>query len=278
MSVIEKVASVPTTNVAPERDFAILDRLVREKPNASVVALESMILYSHNKTSSWLEKQPLDDRKKLIEVARKLAPSVRKKFNERRQAIEERRADALLKRQEDITRRKMRATQENDKLTQEIQSIGLWMNRGDIERGLQNILKKAEKLRILKVQLKFRQKVLTQPYPDSSIFAFSSRGKAHSLETLKEKLGKLVDDVEHHENSTSPEQETLKDILLQPELLIGRRIKHRFEVDGEIVWYQGVVQQLNFVTNEFQVAYEGEEDLSWFPLLDDIRSGDLLLI
>ena len=42
MSVIEKVASVPTTNVAPERDFAILDRLVREKPNASVVALESL--------------------------------------------------------------------------------------------------------------------------------------------------------------------------------------------------------------------------------------------
>ena len=52
MSVIEEVASVPTTNLAPERDFAILDRLVREKPNASV-ALESMILYSHNKTSSW---------------------------------------------------------------------------------------------------------------------------------------------------------------------------------------------------------------------------------
>ena len=148
MSVIEEVASVPTTNLAPERDLAILDRLVREKPNASVVALESMILYSHNKTSSWLEKQPLDDRKKLIEVARKLAPSVRKKFNERHQAIEERRADALLKRQEDITRRKMRATQENDKLTQEIQSIGLWMNRGDIERGLQNISKKAEKLRL----------------------------------------------------------------------------------------------------------------------------------
>ena len=150
-----------------------------------------MILYSHNKTSSWLEKQPLDDRKKLIEVARKLAPSVRKKFNERRQAIEERRADALLKRQEDITCRKMRATQENDKITQEI------LNRGDIEGGLQNILKKAKKLRILKVQLKFRQKVLAQPYPDSSIFVFSSRGKAHSLDTLKENLGKLVDDVGH---------------------------------------------------------------------------------
>lgn len=271
--------SVPTTNVAPERDFAVLDRLVREKPNASVVALESMILYSHNKTSLWLEKQTVDNRKKLIEVARKFAPSVRKKFNERRHVIEERRTDALLKRQEDITRRKVRITQENERLTKEIQSIGLWMNKGDIERGLQNVVKKAEKLRLLKVQLKFRQKVLAQSHPDSFIFAFSSKGKAHSFQKLKDNLCKLVD-VEHQEDSTTPEQETIafEDIRLQPELLIGRRIKHRFEVDGKLVWYEGVVQQLNFITNEFQVAYEGEEELSWFPLLDDIRSGDLLLV
>ena len=62
--------------------------------------------------------------------------------------------------------------------------------------------------------------------------------------------------MECHKDSTLPEQETLsfEDIYLQPELLIGRRIKHRFQVDGELVWYVGVVQQLNFVTNEFQVA------------------------
>ena len=60
----------------------------------------------------------------------------------------------------------MRVTRENDKLTQEIQSIGLWMNRGDIETGLQSVSKKTEKLRLLKVQLKFRQKVLAQSHPD----------------------------------------------------------------------------------------------------------------
>lgn len=32
---VEETASVPTTNVAPERDFAVLDRMIREKPNAS---------------------------------------------------------------------------------------------------------------------------------------------------------------------------------------------------------------------------------------------------
>ena len=46
--------SVPLTNATPERDFAVLDRLLSQKPNATYIALESLLLYSHNKTS-WLE-------------------------------------------------------------------------------------------------------------------------------------------------------------------------------------------------------------------------------
>jgi len=48
---INETASVPTTNVSPERDFAILDRLMQQKPNANTIALEAMILYSRNNTS-----------------------------------------------------------------------------------------------------------------------------------------------------------------------------------------------------------------------------------
>lgn len=35
---VEEVSAVPITNVAPERDFAILDRMIREKQNASTLA------------------------------------------------------------------------------------------------------------------------------------------------------------------------------------------------------------------------------------------------
>ena len=45
---IGETNSVPKTNVSPERDFAILDRLMSEKPNATYIALEAVILYSHN--------------------------------------------------------------------------------------------------------------------------------------------------------------------------------------------------------------------------------------
>ena len=78
--IIEEAASVPTTNVSPERDFAMLDRYLREKPNASLVALEALILFSHNKTSSCLGTLSCDKRKALFQAARNLAPSIRRKF------------------------------------------------------------------------------------------------------------------------------------------------------------------------------------------------------
>ena len=49
--------SVPKTNKVSERDFALLDRFLKEKPNASTVAIESLILFSQNKTREWLGKK-----------------------------------------------------------------------------------------------------------------------------------------------------------------------------------------------------------------------------
>lgn len=51
--IIRETCSVPMTNFSPERDFAVLDRLLREKPNAQLISLEAIILFAHNKTSKW---------------------------------------------------------------------------------------------------------------------------------------------------------------------------------------------------------------------------------
>jgi len=56
--------SVPTINVAPERDFVVFDRLLREKSHATSIALESLILFSHNKTANWIEQKVSNDKKK----------------------------------------------------------------------------------------------------------------------------------------------------------------------------------------------------------------------
>lgn len=288
-SLIEETASVPTTNVAPERDFAVLDRMMREKPNANLVALESMILYSHNKSSIWLEKRTHEERESLFQAARTMAPVIREKFKRRRQEIERRQEESLIKKQEAIARRTAKLVREKEKLTKEIEKTGLWLSRADVEFGLERITKKSDKKAALKLQINFRHKVLCQSHHDNTVFKFSQNRKQHSADRLKQNLFQLLSDEELSMDDLELEDEDpvqcrpvqcpcREDILSQPELLVGLRIQHRFEVDGELSWFQGTVLKMNTTTKEFYVTYDGEDEPCWFSLLEDISAGDLLIL
>lgn len=126
-SLIEETASVPTTNVAPKRDFAVLDRVMREKPNAHLVALEAIILYSHNKSACWLEQKAQEEREILLQAARTMAPVIRDKFKRRRQEIERRQDESLAKKQQALAQKEAKVVQEKEKVTKEIETIGLWL-------------------------------------------------------------------------------------------------------------------------------------------------------
>ena len=63
-----------------------------------------MILFSHNKTASWLDKQSSKNKEELLQVARTLAPTIKKKYVERKKEIEKRCEENLTKRQEEIAR------------------------------------------------------------------------------------------------------------------------------------------------------------------------------
>ena len=44
---------VSTTNIIAERNFGMLDRFIREKPHANMVACEAIIMNRSKKTSEW---------------------------------------------------------------------------------------------------------------------------------------------------------------------------------------------------------------------------------
>ena len=113
-----------------------LDRLLREKPNASLLALEGHILFSTNKTSKWLAQQTLQKRESLLASARKLAPAHRAEFKERLLMIEQQRRAMLQKKQDDIRMKEQKVLQEKEKLTSEIVLIGLWQTKDDVEQLL----------------------------------------------------------------------------------------------------------------------------------------------
>ena len=47
-------------------------RLLREKPNSSQIALESMILYKRNKTADWLKTKSNEEKKKMFQACIKV--------------------------------------------------------------------------------------------------------------------------------------------------------------------------------------------------------------
>ena len=278
--VINEMASVPTTNVSPERDFAILDRLMQQKPNANTIALEAMIMYSQNKTSDWVQKKSEEEKEKLFKAARNLIPNTKETYKVRKQEMQKLLEDDLASKQQNIAQKQIKKTQEKEKLTKEIGVVGLWTNRAQTDDGLDAFTKKTDRLRVLKLQINFRNKVLNQLPSNNALFKFSHCRKQFTVEQLKHNLYKLLEEEFTVKEICNNTNSTLDEIVSKPQLLVGRRIRHRFQVEGtsELVWYDGTVKNLNPETNEFQVIYDGEDEVCNYALLDDIRSGDLSLI
>lgn len=94
---------------------------------------------------------------------------------------------------------------------------------------------KTSKVKVLKLQLQFRQKVISQVYIDSSVFKFSQNGKQHSITRLKENLCKLLEPPSDTHSitcspiETAPRCLSLEEVQSNPVRLVGHQISHRFE-------------------------------------------------
>lgn len=147
----KEIESVPTTNVSPEWDFAILDRLLRDKPNATKVALESMMIYRANKTALWLQdKNPVDTRK-LLKTARARVPDVKKMYKSREELIKSRQEETLIRMQREVTRREKKSLIIEKSLFTEWKN---WVDYGNLQLKLRMDLKLSRIKQIRSRQLK----------------------------------------------------------------------------------------------------------------------------
>lgn len=89
---VTETKSVPNSNTVSE---AKLDHLLREKPNATTIALEGLVLFSNNKTTQWLNEKSPEDREAIFKRARKIAPEFKDLYKQRRKKLLEDRAKAL---------------------------------------------------------------------------------------------------------------------------------------------------------------------------------------
>ena len=265
---ISETKSVSKTNVVSERDFGKLDRLLREKPNATTLSLEAMILFSNNKTMNWLASKSPEEVKYLLQAARKIAPEFRKLYKERKQNILEQRIEALHAKQHALEAARLKQLKIKENLTKDIIQYGLWQSKEDIAEGVAKERSKTAKLRALKVQFNFRKRVLDQrSYRHKELFLFSKNGQQYSVEKLMDNLAKLITE---EETVSGPANE-------RRESLIGKTIKHRWrDESGVEQWYFGEV--LSKVAGTVEWYNVGEEDVLTLNLHEDIDLGDLEVV
>ena len=71
----KETVSVSTNNSIAERNFGMLDRFIREKPNASMIIYEAIIMNRSNKISEWRKNLSPEKRSLMMKWARESASS-----------------------------------------------------------------------------------------------------------------------------------------------------------------------------------------------------------
>ena len=90
VSLIAETKSVLKTNTISERDFAQLDRFLREKPNALILSLEALILLCNNKTASWLNDKSPAEHSELLHKVRSSLSGLKQQYQfQRKKLIED---------------------------------------------------------------------------------------------------------------------------------------------------------------------------------------------
>jgi E1A/CREB-binding protein len=170
---IEESKSTMTHNKLPEFVFGQLDQLLRYRPNSTLLANESYLLYSHNKTGKWLDSLSEVERNLMIDKSRKEGVEIRKNFKLRLLEIERKRLEDMKKKQEDLVRKEKKRLKDAENITNTVCFYGLWQSPLQVDEGLGR-MPENEQRKVLESQLKFRKTVLKQRHTETKIFIASS--------------------------------------------------------------------------------------------------------
>jgi hypothetical protein len=270
----EETKSVLKTNRLPESVFGLADWLFGRAPNMTMLTREALVLVIKNKTFAWFDSLTAEEKVKEFQLAKVRAKALRVMFLQRKAAMAEERCVRLKNAKEEAVRQRMLAVTVLSDLTKQVTKYGLWTNEIEVDVALNVLPTRTAKVKALMSQLKFRKTVLKQP-GDRSLFAFSQKGKNYSWEELRTNLMCLIDAA----------------MLVVPAAdlfqIIGKRINHRFEENGEERWWPGTVTRIAPGTGPggntiYLIVYDTDRSREYSvtaaDLTEDRDSGDLIII
>ena len=133
-----------------------------------------------------------------------------------------------------------------------------------------------------------RQLVKTQKLLRTLVFnqkgihlSMSAKGKPRPVSELLKDLATIISTkpVRVRRKDQAQVRQQLLTVFKKPSLLKGVHIKHRFEEDGELKWYEGTFTRIN--KKEALISYDGSKEeyhFSFEEIKEDFSLGDLVIL
>ena len=203
-SLIEESQYVPKTNQIGESVFGTLDRLIRERPNATTLNLSSSIQYVHNKTGEWLNELPHDEKEKYMQKARQKVNTTIDEYKKRKHLVKERiQARMNLKHQEKLKDQQKQADERRKIIAALTKHGGEWTTVAMMDEFMNDEKNENKKRDALLAQLKYHKKVLKTPVEDKTILNQQKNGQVYTTNELMENLKKVIQQIEIYDSQTA---------------------------------------------------------------------------
>ena len=318
----ESAKNVPTTNTVSERDFAILDILVRLKPAASSHAYEIYILWLNNKPSEWLDQMDPVEKSALLDKARHRYGSIRAQYLIRKDILKQQHLESLRVKQSKKDKQEQRSIVNKVAATDAIVEFGGVWKLDEVARKLESLSTQKRKAALI-AQLKYHKKVLNSK-GDHRLFNKFRHGVDFQEETLIDNLKTVLElneittetvqegtvaNLQYHTQEKSKsnvqqskinlhekiatqrkqlkakqQQTLLPQLCEEPHTLVGKSVTHMTrEDDGTVEWFSAKVTDMgarkaNVLNTVYAIVYDDfQEDTYYFPLLMDLKKGDLII-
>ena len=187
--VMEETEKCHTTNILSERDFAQMDRKVKQKQNISTIGASGVIMFMNNKTGLWLNEKTQKEQEDLISKVVHLTPERIKAYQEKRKDLLRARQDKMEKKKLDAEVQTQKKSDEKEKLTKKVEEFGgLWGSSDKVDEQLSCLPAKQHRAAIVS-QIDFRKVVLEQVPPDRII---GQKGRTVDGKRVEFSVGELT--------------------------------------------------------------------------------------
>ncbi|KAK1164668.1 hypothetical protein AOXY_G15031 [Acipenser oxyrinchus oxyrinchus] len=187
---LQKLESVPKTNVSCERDFGVFDNLLRAKTRATGIALEGMVMFKENRSWKWLADLDSQKKSEVLAVARMSVRNQRAVFCNRMKSVREARLQRMKDKMDNNNEKEQKEITDmaiKKKLTVDLEQYGgLWETAMKVDEQIEQLDEDLKSAAVI-AQLKFRRFVLGMKN-ENGVLNTTKRGTKLSVDELVQNL------------------------------------------------------------------------------------------